>query len=53
MQEEIAVFESIYKEAGIVPRYSGETETINRLLHDSTWLAVTTPHTERRRKRLT
>ena len=42
MQEEIAVFESIYKEAGIVPRYSGETETINRLLHDSTWLAVTT-----------
>ena len=42
VQEEIAVFESIYKEAGIVPRFSGETETINRLLHDSTWLAVTT-----------
>ena len=42
LQEEVAVFESIYKEAGIVPLFSGETETINRLLHDSTWLAVTT-----------
>ena len=47
IQEEITVFESIYKETGIVPRFSGETETINRLLHDSTWLAVTTrPLTE-------
>lgn len=47
MQEEITVFESIYKEAGIVPFISGETETINRLLHDSTRLAVTTrPLTE-------
>ncbi len=42
VRQEIAVFESIYKEAGIVPRFSGETETINRLLHDSTRLAVTT-----------
>ena len=42
VQEEIAVFESIYKETGIVPWFSGETETINRLLHDSTRLAVTT-----------
>lgn len=40
IQEEIAVFESIYKEAGIVPYFSGETETINRLLNDSTWLAI-------------
>lgn len=40
MEEEIAVFESIYKEAGIVPYFSGETETINRLLHDSTRLAI-------------
>ena len=38
--EEIAVFESLYKEAGIVPYFSGETETINRLLHDSTRLAI-------------
>ena len=35
-----AVFESLYKEAGIVPYFSGETETINRLLHDSTRLAI-------------
>ncbi|WP_459190329.1 PstS family phosphate ABC transporter substrate-binding protein [Parabacteroides sp. APC149_11_2_Y6] len=42
IQEEISVFESIYKEAGIVPYFSGETETISRLLHDSTRLAVTT-----------
>ena len=42
VQEEIAVFESIYKETGLVPWFSGETETINRLLHDSTRLAVTT-----------
>ena len=47
VQEEITVFESIYKEAGLVPFFSGETETINRLLHDSTRLAVTTrPLTE-------
>lgn len=42
VEEEITVFESICKEAGIVPYFSGETETINRLLHDSTRLAVTT-----------
>ncbi|RHU21875.1 phosphate ABC transporter substrate-binding protein [Parabacteroides sp. TM07-1AC] len=41
VEEEIAVFESIYKEAGIVPYFSGETETINSLLHDSTRLAIT------------
>ena len=47
IEEEITVFESIYKEAGIVPYFSGETETINLLLHDSTRLAVTTrPLTE-------
>ena len=40
IEEEIAVFESSYKEAGIVPYFSGETETINRLLHDSTRLAI-------------
>lgn len=41
VEEEIAVFESIYKEAGIVPYFSGETDTINSLLHDSTRLAIT------------
>lgn len=41
VEVEIAVFESIYKEAGIVPYFSGETETINSLLHDSTRLAIT------------
>ena len=41
VEEEIAVFESIYKEAGIVPYFSGETETINRLLRDSIRLAIT------------
>lgn len=40
IQQEIAVFESVYKEAGIVPYFSGETETINRLLHDSTRIAI-------------
>ncbi|MFV0580841.1 MAG: PstS family phosphate ABC transporter substrate-binding protein [Parabacteroides gordonii] len=40
IEEEIAVFESLYKEAGIVPFFSGETETINRLLHDSTRLVI-------------
>lgn len=42
VQEEATVFESIYKEAGLVPYFSGETETINRLLHDSVRLAVAT-----------
>lgn len=41
VEEEIAVFESIYKEAGIVPYFSGETETINSLLRDSIRLAIT------------
>lgn len=41
INSEITVFEGIYKEAGILPLYSGETETINRLLADSVWLAVT------------
>ncbi|EKN21355.1 hypothetical protein HMPREF1076_00041 [Parabacteroides goldsteinii CL02T12C30] len=41
VEEEIAVFESIYKEAGIVSYFSGETETINRLLRDSIRLAIT------------
>ncbi|WP_099463552.1 PstS family phosphate ABC transporter substrate-binding protein [Parabacteroides provencensis] len=41
IDEEIAVFESLYKEAGIIPHYSGETEAINLLLNDSVWMAIT------------
>lgn len=41
IEEETAVFESIYPGTGIVPRFSGETETINALLKDSVWLAIT------------
>lgn len=40
IEQKIAVFESVYKEAGIVPYFSGETETISRLLHDSTRIAI-------------
>lgn len=42
MEEEIAVFESVYTMAGIVPEYGSEVETINLLLKDSVRLAITT-----------
>lgn len=42
IQEEIDVFESIYTEAGIVPKFTSELEAINLLLKDSVRLAITT-----------
>lgn len=40
IDEEIAVFESLYPGTGIIPRYSGETETVNALLKDSVWMGI-------------
>jgi phosphate transport system substrate-binding protein len=41
IQEEIAVFENLYKGTGIVPLYTNEVEAINLLLKDSVRLAIT------------
>jgi len=51
IQEEIAVFESMYKGAGIVPRYTTENNAINMLLCDSVRMIVTSARlTEKQHK---
>lgn len=42
IQEEIDVFEAIYQDAGIVPKFTSELDAINLLLKDSVRLAITT-----------
>ncbi len=42
IQEELEVFEAIYKKAGIVPTYTSEVDAINLLLKDSVRLAIAT-----------
>lgn len=42
MQDEIAVFESVYPKAGIVPNFTTEGNAIELLLKDSVRLAITT-----------
>ncbi|HOH54626.1 MAG TPA: substrate-binding domain-containing protein [Paludibacteraceae bacterium] len=42
IEEEIDVFESLYPNAGIVPKYTSEVEAINLLMKDSVRLAITT-----------
>lgn len=42
VQEEIDVFEGLFRLAGIVPRYTTEVEAVNLFLKDSVRLAVTT-----------
>jgi phosphate transport system substrate-binding protein len=42
IQEEIAVFESVYPEAGIVPIFTTEGNAIDLLLKDSVRMAITT-----------
>ncbi len=42
LQEEIAVFESVYPKAGIVPVFTTEGNAINLLLKDSLRMAITT-----------
>jgi len=42
LQEEIAVFESVFPKAGIIPIFTTEGEAINLLLKDSLRMAITT-----------
>ena len=42
IQEELDVFEAMYPQAGIVPKYTNEVNAINRLLKDSVRLAIVT-----------
>lgn len=41
VQEEVDVFEGLYQQASIVPRYVTEVEAVNLLLKDSVRLAIT------------
>ncbi len=42
IDSEIAVFESIYPQAGIMPTYTGEVDALNLLLRDSVRMAIAT-----------
>lgn len=41
IEEEIQIFESIYKEAKVTPVYTSESDAMNLLLSDSLWLVIT------------